>query len=322
MEQGMSKFVKDFISAGGTLDCQAQQIIHSPSADRFDGVRRLIQKSLDTLQELYEKTIEFGIPTPMPPANIPFFTQIDVGNWQEWPWVFRRTLKNYVEECGRLAESVIALAPRDSVFGLDARQSEERAERTRQAYEALQNHRAILADIEKKLYGFDSDLDNFAPYISTLSRASPPIPDSVKEQDKKVCASIPGAAAPKTGEKDSLDAAAAGTEPTDYLLSWREILTVLKRDCTEENQRLVRTAHDKYPGPIFFFGQGAQPKVVRQKLIEWWNHLEIQFADQQNQKQGAEIDVEDQHNYGRKGTVAPNIGGGVKRRRADRGQPR
>jgi hypothetical protein len=111
-------------------------------------------------------------------------------------------------------------------------------------------------------------------------------------------------------------------EPTAYLLSWREILRTLNLDNNDEKRRAVKGLNKKYQGPIQFPGRGSQPKAARKTLLDWWISLEILMADKGHQNEGAQAAAKVQHNFGRNGTAAPEVAGGVKRRRSDRGQPR
>ncbi len=102
-------------------------------------------------------------------------------------------------------------------------------------------------------------------------------------------------------------------EPTQYLLSWREILDAL--DLKNDQKDRVAKLNSDYDGPIVMPGQGAQPKVAKDKLVVWWNGLEARFSEIQQRARDRKASVEAQHDYGRDGTVVPDIGGSVKSRR-------
>ncbi len=121
-------------------------------------------------------------------------------------------------------------------------------------------------------------------------------------------------------ELRTIEAAAvpANQTPKTYLTSWREILQTLDLRNDEEERTKVKRLSDHYEGPIIVPGQGAQPKVERSRLLAWWNRLEIQFGDEIHQQRGKAANADAQHNYGRTGQAAPEIGGGVKKRRSDR----
>jgi len=107
-------------------------------------------------------------------------------------------------------------------------------------------------------------------------------------------------------------------KPKKYLNNWREILVTLGMKNNSEDREKVRNFNSRYDGPILFPGQGAQPKVEKTRIIEWWDHLETEWADMAQQVQGKKANAESQHNYGRDGTPTPEISGEVKRRRKDR----
>jgi hypothetical protein len=54
--------------------------------------------------------------------------------------------------------------------------------------------------------------------------------------------------------------------------------------------------------------------VNRAKLLEWWNDLEIRWEAEGGGK-NTEATLQAQHNFGRDGTVLPDISGQVKKRR-------
>lgn len=107
-------------------------------------------------------------------------------------------------------------------------------------------------------------------------------------------------------------------QPAEYLFSWLEILDCLNLPNDEETRRRVSRLNQEHNGPIIVTGKGGQPKVEKSKLIEWWNRLEILWKDRANQEAGKKMSGEAQHNYGASGTAAPEVGGGVKKRRRDR----
>ena len=85
-----------------------------------------------------------------------------------------------------------------------------------------------------------------------------------------------------------------------------------------EDREKVRSLNNQYAGPIVTPKQGAQPKVDKTKLIEWWNGLETQWTAGYSRGRDAIPTAGVQHNYGREGVVVPEIAGGVKKRRKDR----
>lgn len=103
--------------------------------------------------------------------------------------------------------------------------------------------------------------------------------------------------------------------PKQYLTNWREILVALEKTDNKEDRSRIKALNDRYAGPIISPKQGAQPKVEKAKLLVWWNGLEKQFQESQQQRSDAEATVAAQHPYGRGGTVVPGIVGGVRKRR-------
>jgi hypothetical protein len=114
------------------------------------------------------------------------------------------------------------------------------------------------------------------------------------------------------------EAVASNTPPAQYLTNWREILTALGMKNNAVDREKVRALNQQYGGPIVTPRRGAQPKVSKAKLIDWWNGLEAQWTTGGNRACDAAATVASQHAYGRDGTVAPDISGEVKRRRSDR----
>jgi hypothetical protein len=107
-------------------------------------------------------------------------------------------------------------------------------------------------------------------------------------------------------------------KPKKYLISWRDILASLGLTNNVEDREKVRYLNEKQAGPILFPSQGAQPKVERTKLLEWWNHLEVDWAVGHQHYRDAGPTAEAQHPYGQAGTVTPDIEGSIKKRRKDR----
>jgi hypothetical protein len=106
--------------------------------------------------------------------------------------------------------------------------------------------------------------------------------------------------------------------PAEYLASWREILVALgMRDNDEDKQKVARL-NKTYDGPITIPGQGRQPFAEKTKLLEWWNGLEAKIQAEKDRQRDTQATVSAQHNYAREGVVAPDIAGGVKKRRQNR----
>jgi hypothetical protein len=119
-------------------------------------------------------------------------------------------------------------------------------------------------------------------------------------------------------EGSSVDAASSSAvgRPKQYLRNWREILAALDLPNNEESKGWVRRLIDLHAGPIILpHKRGGQPKAEKSKLIEWWNGLEDRFKESGQRIRDRDATVAVTHNYGRDGTVAPDVGGSVKNRR-------
>ena len=136
-------------------------------------------------------------------------------------------------------------------------------------------------------------------------------------EDKQPADDSPSVAAkPQNGEQQPPNV------PKDYLSSWREILDALGKANNTTEQRRVRDAHAKFPGPIIMPTHGGQPKVVKGDLLVWWNGLEDRYREEATERDSVRADrsatVENQFDLGRgdhEETVVPEIAGRVKRRR-------
>jgi hypothetical protein len=105
------------------------------------------------------------------------------------------------------------------------------------------------------------------------------------------------------------------SSPIQYLLNWREILDALDQKNNSENQRRVRQLNERYDGPIIAGGKGSQPRVSKDKLLHWWNGLEERFMESEQKQADTEATLQARHQYGRDGTVLPDISGHVQNRR-------
>jgi hypothetical protein len=104
--------------------------------------------------------------------------------------------------------------------------------------------------------------------------------------------------------------------PAVYLTSWREILITLGMHDDREDKQKVSRLNNTRNGPIKIPGQGKQPFVEKVPLADWWNNLAVEFQTE-NRQRDAQATVSAQHDYGWGGVVAPDINGGVKKRRWD-----
>lgn len=110
---------------------------------------------------------------------------------------------------------------------------------------------------------------------------------------------------------------AIGT-PKKFLRGWAEILVAVGEKNNDETRRMVKRLNELREGPISKPGRGSRPIVEQSKLLQWWNRLDLEQQDAANQREGEKLAAKFQHAYGREGTVVPEIGGAVKRRRKDR----
>lgn len=102
-------------------------------------------------------------------------------------------------------------------------------------------------------------------------------------------------------------------KPKKLLHGWHAITSALAlRYAQREDVKRLNTACQ---GPITSQGQGTKPKVYEEDLVSWWNKLALRQQDLANQRAGARLSAQAQHAYGRDAAVAPEIGGGVKKRR-------
>jgi hypothetical protein len=105
-------------------------------------------------------------------------------------------------------------------------------------------------------------------------------------------------------------------KPRTLLSGWHEIAKALEMRYADRKD--ISSLNKRFNGPINNQGAGTKPMVYKDVLIEWWNKLAIRAEELTNQQEGAKLSADAQHNYGREATAAPEIGGGVKKRRRDR----
>ncbi|MSQ94329.1 MAG: hypothetical protein EXR98_07205 [Gemmataceae bacterium] len=105
-------------------------------------------------------------------------------------------------------------------------------------------------------------------------------------------------------------------EPRKLLWGWHDITNALKMQHRQRND--VKSLNERFGGPIKHHGAGTRPMVYLDDLLNWWNKLAVQEQELANQRDGAKLSADAQHNYGRDGKAAPEIGGGVKKRRRDK----
>jgi hypothetical protein len=116
---------------------------------------------------------------------------------------------------------------------------------------------------------------------------------------------------------DDLSAGRPGPSPApaaEYCLTWAAILAALRGASPEARptRHLVIRMNATYGGPIRLGRKGAQPFVVRAKLLDWWNDLERLVEEREQRRRDARVELADRYAYGRSGTVAPGIDGSVR----------
>lgn len=121
--------------------------------------------------------------------------------------------------------------------------------------------------------------------------------------------------AKKVGGKPKQPTSPPG-QPRKLLKGWHAITAALGMKYGDRND--IRRMNKGFSGPIKNSGSGTKPMVCQDELLAWWDILATQQQELANQRRGAKLSAEATHNYGREGTAAPEIGGGVKKRRRDR----
>lgn len=106
----------------------------------------------------------------------------------------------------------------------------------------------------------------------------------------------------------------------EMLFGWQEILDVLGRDNERRDRDRIRDLNETTSGPIVFPNlKGGQPQVPKAALVQWWN-LQMQAhndAAKDRRRNDAEIaaNLSAEHDYGRSGTVLPEISGSKRSRK-------
>ena len=109
-------------------------------------------------------------------------------------------------------------------------------------------------------------------------------------------------------------------EANEVLFGWSEILTAVKRPEERKERERIKRLNDDSDGPIHFpQGQGTQPEAAKADLIHWWNKRENAYRDSvdESARKDAELaaNMQAEHNYGRAGTVLPEISGSKRSRK-------
>jgi len=101
--------------------------------------------------------------------------------------------------------------------------------------------------------------------------------------------------------------------PKQLLTGWRNIAAALNQKYSQRGD--IKSLNDRFDGPIKNSGAGTRPMVWREDLITWWDRLVMKQQELANQREGARLSAGAHYSYSRDGTVAPEIGGSVKKRR-------
>jgi hypothetical protein len=101
--------------------------------------------------------------------------------------------------------------------------------------------------------------------------------------------------------------------PRKLLEGWRDITKSLGQNYSDRDR--IKSLNQRFEGPIRDRGKGTRPMVDYGNLIDWWNELAIQQEELANKRVGRELSAKVQYPYGRQGTAAPEIGGGIRQRR-------
>jgi len=99
----------------------------------------------------------------------------------------------------------------------------------------------------------------------------------------------------------------------NLLIGWPEILDAIRRK--KEHRKLVERLNRLLDGPIKT-RQGGSPLASHRLLIEWWNGLIDRWEETDQKEINTRTSVENQHPYGRDGTVVHDIGGSIKPRKS------
>jgi hypothetical protein len=144
--------------------------------------------------------------------------------------------------------------------------------------------------------GRDAFIDAAAKLAQQQGDASPPTPPSA--------------------ESTLIPTSDIRPKPREMLVGWHSITVAL--DMTHSDRNSIKRLNESFEGPIKNHGRGTKPMVFRDDLIQWWNALALRQQELANQAAGKKGATDAQHNYGREGTVVPEIGGSVKKRRASK----
>lgn len=97
------------------------------------------------------------------------------------------------------------------------------------------------------------------------------------------------------------------------LVGYPEILDFLGLD--DSRKKWLMSCNKRWDGPIQSPGRGHKPFADEQELKNWYSDLESKAEEKSRADRDREQTVNEMHEYGKTGTVVPEIGGSVKKRR-------
>lgn len=172
------------------------------------------------------------------------------------------------------------------------------------------------ADEEDRKHGLKRIIDEAEQFLlaATALRENP----APKNVAKTIITEMtePKESEPPADRGNEISTSPLCLEPKKLLEGWHAIAAAV--GMLHKRRRDIKSLNDRYEGPIKNKGAGTRPMVYHADLIEWWNRLASKQQELANQRDGAKLSGESQHNYGRDGRAAPEIGGGVKKRRQDK----
>lgn len=102
-------------------------------------------------------------------------------------------------------------------------------------------------------------------------------------------------------------------QPKHLLTGWHGICNAVDMKYGQHNE--LKSLNKRFSGPITTTGAGTSPMVFKEDLLDWYNKLAVEAEELANRRKGRQLSAKEAYNYGRDGTVAPGVGGGVKKRR-------
>lgn len=123
-----------------------------------------------------------------------------------------------------------------------------------------------------------------------------------------------------TGQEVLQPTLSTSQKPKKWLYGWQNIIDVIGRDILgpelnhEQRVTRLRYLNKQYGGPIRPGKKGQQPFVEEIELLEWWNSLSERYENSEQRLRDVEATVSVQYPFGDRGTVCPDINGGIKKR--------